>query len=582
MDGRFLSGVAPFDVSMNKANNIRKKALDYAKKRQWDKALNEYIRLSEIEENNPNVFNELGDLHLKIGNKAEAFRAFHSAIDAYERLGLFNNAVAVCKKIIRLNSADRAVYGKLARLRNEQGFKKEAVTYAVSFLEKIAKDTMLNPDDVKSELTNLADHMDDSPEVLERVADYLVKWEYNDDAGKALEKLASAYASLGMDAEAQQSRDRMSGIGHAPPAPSQPADSAEASPTDEEAFETHRVETADTASATGHTAQRRPVSDQYHFDSVDLGSSSAESVTTATQTEEMDQPGGDEPRPAATESVPPPPTGSPPPPSTGEPAPRWRVKPPPQESPNAPPSQPAEQPPSPPSDPAEQAQPTASSPSPETVPPSGSEPPSPPPADDPVPPQSSGDPGAPPPTEAPTESPGPKKGGPSRAMSDDEVWVPSEELPDGLKSSDDGPGGVVQVSDIVGKFSAEVKADVDAEDYRSHYDLGMAYLEMDLIPEAIREFQFAATASMYQARSLELIGLCFIRQNQPRLAIKQLEKGLALVGDIDRDSIGLQYNLGLAYEMMGDVDKAKLCFEEVYVIDVTFRDVAEKMKKYSS
>ena len=136
------------------------------------------------------------------------------------------------------------------------------------------------------------------------------------------------------------------------------------------------------------------------------------------------------------------------------------------------------------------------------------------------------------------------------------------------------------MSDIVNHFSAEVKADVEADDYHSHYDLGMAYLEMDLITEAIREFQFAANSSMYQARSLELIGLCFIKENNPRLAVKQLEKGLGLVGDVDRDSIGLQYNLGLAYEMLGKDDKAKHCFEEVYVLDVSFRDVAEKMKKY--
>ena len=61
---------------------IRKKALEHAKKREWDLALKEYVRLAELEQHNPNVFNELGDLHLKIGNKKEAFMSFHSAIDA--------------------------------------------------------------------------------------------------------------------------------------------------------------------------------------------------------------------------------------------------------------------------------------------------------------------------------------------------------------------------------------------------------------------------------------------------------------------------------------------------------------------
>jgi tetratricopeptide (TPR) repeat protein len=125
---------------MSKPHQIRKKAVGYAKKRQWDKAVNEYIRLAEIEANNPNVHNELGDLHLKTGNKAAAFKAFHTAIDAYTGMGLYNNAVAVCKKIVRLNPGDRDVYRKLAKLRIQQGIEKEAATYALAYLEKVAAD----------------------------------------------------------------------------------------------------------------------------------------------------------------------------------------------------------------------------------------------------------------------------------------------------------------------------------------------------------------------------------------------------------------------------------------------------------
>jgi tetratricopeptide (TPR) repeat protein len=127
-----------------------------------------------------------------------------------------------------------------------------------------------------------------------------------------------------------------------------------------------------------------------------------------------------------------------------------------------------------------------------------------------------------------------------------------------------------------------VRADVDDGDYRSHYDLGMAYLEMNLLTEAIREFQFAASSPTYQVRSLEMIGRCFINQNQPKLAIKQLSKGLSLVEGDDRAALGIKYSLGLAYEMVGENEKAKTAFEDVYVVDVTFRDVEQKMKKYQS
>jgi hypothetical protein len=188
----------------------------------------------------------------------------------------------------------------------------------------------------------------------------------------------------------------------------------------------------------------------------------------------------------------------------------------------------------------------------------------------------------PPPADGSVEATPTAADGPPFDLSDDQVWIPEEDLPEELRDEHSGKGAVVQVQDIVGQFSAEVKADVDAEDYRSHYDLGMAYLEMDLLPEAIREFQFAANAETYQVRCLEMIGLCFLNQNQPRLAIKQLEKGINLVGDVDKESLGLMYNLGLAYEMLGDAEQAKLCFEDVYVVDVMFRDITDKMNKYSS
>jgi len=180
---------------------------------------------------------------------------------------------------------------------------------------------------------------------------------------------------------------------------------------------------------------------------------------------------------------------------------------------------------------------------------------------------------------------------PSTAAPGGEASAPHEEAPateapreDGGEEGIDGLPEVdeVHVSKIIDQFKAEVTATIDDEDFRSHYDLGMAYLEMDLLPEAIREFQLASKSSTYKVRCLEMIGLCFLKQNQPHLAIKQLEKGLALVGRDERETLGLRYNLGLAYEMMGESEKAKACFEEVYMVDVSFRDVAEKMKKYAS
>jgi tetratricopeptide (TPR) repeat protein len=618
--------------TISKPHQIRKRALEFAKKRQWDKAVNEYIHLAEIEANNPNVFNELGDLHLKIGNKGDAFKAFHSALDAYERMGLYNNAVAVCKKIIRLSPSDRVVYGKLARLRNQQGIKKEAATYALSYLEKVAADATVNVEEIRPELVELANELSPFPEVLERTAEYFLAQQLNQDAGEILEKLAQTYASNGMSEETERTAKKMDEIGFIPSAPIVATGSDDTPPTSDELSEAPESDTGtfdigspDPIGATS-TPGQQATEDPYDFDSLDLGGlPGTQQAPVATQAEGMNQMPDPATHPPPTPSdvafendsdqidMPTSPDTDPPPggPTVQAPAEEFTPSAPETDSPmeerefvvaEALPTEgetPAADPSSDADAPAEDRVYEIPSGGSEELPTYEEVVSRPDPLEPPESDGASGEPSTDTPFSSAPDEPSietpfssdsaefsietpvspttpdaasPASSGPTEPLEEGEVWIPKEELPGGVSNRDDGDGGVVKMSDLVDHFSAEVKSDVEADDYRSHYDLGMAYLEMDLITEAIREFQFAANSSMYQA----------IKQNQPRLAVKQLEKGLALIGDIDRDSIGLQYNLGLAYEMIDNVEKAKQCFEEVYVLDVSFRDIAEKIQQYTS
>jgi tetratricopeptide (TPR) repeat protein len=128
----------------------------------------------------------------------------------------------------------------------------------------------------------------------------------------------------------------------------------------------------------------------------------------------------------------------------------------------------------------------------------------------------------------------------------------------------------------------EITSDVEKDDLRSHYDLGMAYLEMGLYTESIRDFQIASRCEDLQLSSMEMIGYCFLKSGQARLAVKQLQRALDIASATGADSLGIHYNLGLAYEMVGEQARAREHFEEVYIIDMSFRDVAEKMKKLSA
>ena len=90
-----------------------------------------------------------------------------------------------------------------------------------------------------------------------------------------------------------------------------------------------------------------------------------------------------------------------------------------------------------------------------------------------------------------------------------------------------------------------------------------------------------AKARLTRGERCGLNSLPFLKQNQPNLAIKQLTKGLQLIRDDEAEALGIKYNLGLAYEMIGDVEQALSAFEDVYVEDVTFREVAQKIEKYT-
>ncbi|UCH82906.1 MAG: tetratricopeptide repeat protein [Candidatus Latescibacterota bacterium] len=504
---------------MVKTNNIRKRALEHAKKQRWDKALEEFERLVEVEQNNPNLFNEIGDLYLKLGKKREAFESYHAAVDAYARISLHNNAVAVCKKILRLNPNDQIVCGKLATLRHLQGFQKDAESYALNFLSQLNSAGDPPTDKVKELVAEVARVAGDAVEVLESAADCLITSRCPDEAGKVLEKLEKIYESGGLTEQCKLVRERMDAIGWLSSSiPGKPGE-----PEKLETVEAHRSSFApgasgdeigesefDPAPVSPDTGPTGAVED---YGTVDLAQGASPSAS------------GSE---APYESVPPSDAADLPPESVGGSG----VAEPSQEGVTV--AQEFEEPTAPAT---ERAASTG------TV----------------------------------IES-DPRSEHIEAGKTGDGEWIipDSEDEPQETEEIPESGGGVMS------ELSSEVTADIDEEDYRSHYDLGMAYVEMNLLNEAIREFQFAANSSMYQMRSLEMIGRCFIDQNKPQLAIKQLSRGLALTGDNDEDSLGIRYSLGIAYEMIGDIEKARAYFEDVYVVDVSFRDVAEKMEKYAN
>ena len=142
------------------------------------------------------------------------------------------------------------------------------------------------------------------------------------------------------------------------------------------------------------------------------------------------------------------------------------------------------------------------------------------------------------------------------------------------------------LAEIFEEFRVEAEGEHASsnEDYETHYNMAIAYKEMDLLDEAIREFQTAAGltgAADGTARYLQccnMLGHCFLQKGIPRAAALWFKKGLESPGRSPEEYKALQYELGSAYDQMGDLTRAVEVFTEVYGVDVGYRDIASKLQ----
>ena len=141
---------------------------------------------------------------------------------------------------------------------------------------------------------------------------------------------------------------------------------------------------------------------------------------------------------------------------------------------------------------------------------------------------------------------------------------------------------------IFDEFRIGMEADDPAAsngDYETHYNLGLAYKEMDLLDEAIEEFQTAAgivaprDGTPRYLQCCNLLGHCFMQKGMQSLAVMWFKKGLDSPGHTEDEYQALRFELGLAYEHLGELDKAIDTFTEVYGIDISYRGVADKLRE---
>ncbi|HEY0427936.1 MAG TPA: tetratricopeptide repeat protein [Pyrinomonadaceae bacterium] len=122
-------------------------------------------------------------------------------------------------------------------------------------------------------------------------------------------------------------------------------------------------------------------------------------------------------------------------------------------------------------------------------------------------------------------------------------------------------------------------------DYETHYHMAIAYKEMGLMEDSIREFQDAInlvkpndrTRCFFQCATL--LGHCFMEKAMPNLALMWYRRAFEVNDLNDEEKQALFYEIANAYETGGDNEKAIEYFEKIYAENVDYRDIGRRLEK---
>lgn len=114
-------------------------------------------------------------------------------------------------------------------------------------------------------------------------------------------------------------------------------------------------------------------------------------------------------------------------------------------------------------------------------------------------------------------------------------------------------------------------------DTETHYSLGIAYMEMGLHGEAIKEFRISANDPDRELDSLTLQGVCF-RDRGDLVDAEEVFTALLSLDGLDPDRLlALQYELGLLFEAAGRREEALRVFRQIFGRNPGFRDTMQKI-----
>lgn len=163
---------------MSNASKYRKKAVEFEQLKQFDRAVASYVRAIEENENaNEDVdvalFNKVGDLTLRQGRVSEAVTYYERAVEHYVSNSLYDNAIALCNKILRNAPGRSNVYFSLGRICARKGLRSDATRNFLEYATRMQQEGRV--DEGMRALAEVAELMPELTEVGRLVEEYAAR-----------------------------------------------------------------------------------------------------------------------------------------------------------------------------------------------------------------------------------------------------------------------------------------------------------------------------------------------------------------------------------------------------------------------
>jgi len=210
---------------------LKETARKFEQKEEWRRAIDVYQQaIREFEAGHdpaPDlaIYNRVGDLYLKANEPGAAVQAYEKAADLYKEQGFYNNAIALCGKILRVNPGRIQTYLTLAHLHARKNVVIEAKKNLLEYLERM--NALGQLDQAFEAVKDFADQFPSNKEIRLMLSELLRASDRFEEAREQLEKLATDLEARGDTQGARKTLARLQALDAeesdtTPKAPSRP------------------------------------------------------------------------------------------------------------------------------------------------------------------------------------------------------------------------------------------------------------------------------------------------------------------------------------------------------------------------